>query len=106
MDNEFLDMDMNDCAIENISEDQQSDESEGSEASEFEIAQDEVEQSDLIQRRCRKGPKPKKNGNWTSENLKIALNNIDDGMSIHLAVKLERIPTSSVRNHYSGKTRG
>lgn len=39
--NEFLDTDMNDCPIENISEDQQSDESEGSEASEFEIAQDE-----------------------------------------------------------------
>jgi hypothetical protein len=75
-----------------------------SEDNDLEIEEDEVDQAQHERRRQSKGPLPKKNGNWRTKDLEMALNNIDEGMSIQLAAKLARIPTSFVRDHYTGKT--
>jgi hypothetical protein len=107
MDYDFLDTDLDD--LDNIPEDQQlqSDEqATANEDSEFEDGHHEVGQSHQSRTKRSKGQHHKKNGNWSTENLESALNNVDEGMPIHLAAKLAGIPASSVRDHYIGKTRG
>jgi hypothetical protein len=101
MDYDFLDVDLDDFPVQNISEDQQvqSDDNDmASEDNDFEVESDEVGTA-----KRRKSSLYKKNGNWTSENLEQALNNIDEGIFIQFTAKLVRIP---VGDHNTSKTTG
>jgi hypothetical protein len=108
MNYDFLDTNLDDFTIDNIPEDQQleGDEQEmAAEDNEFQNRHHEGGQSDQSRTKHSKGHH-KKNGNWSTENLETALNNIDDGMPIQFAAKLASILASSVQDHYTGKTRG
>ena len=50
--------------------------------------------------------KLRKNGNWTDEDLNAAMLAIDDGAPIKTVARLYGIPTTSLRDHVSGKTIG
>ena len=54
-----------------------------------------------------KTPVAHKNGNWNDENLRNAMNAVtDDGMPLRQANRLFGVPTTSLRDHLYGKTRG
>jgi hypothetical protein len=88
MDCDFLDEELNDIPIETFPEEPHSEEQNIlSEDNEVESESQGYSQlpefeEDLPARRHRKGPQPNKNGNWSSKNLEMALNNIDEGMPI------------------------
>ena len=108
MDYDVLDIDLDDFTIDNILEDQQfeGDEQEMvAKNTKFKNRHHEGTQSNQSRTKHSKGHH-KKNGNWSTKNLETTLNNIDDGMPIQFATKLAIIPASSVRDHYTGKTRG
>jgi hypothetical protein len=57
-------------------------------------------------RRCRKSNAIKKNGNWSSASLKLALRVVDDGYKIRETGRHFDIPASSLIDHVYGRTLG
>ena len=48
-----------------------------------------------------------KNGNWSTESLQAAMDAVtDDGMSLRQAWRMFGVPSTSIRDHLYGKTRG
>ena len=48
-----------------------------------------------------------KNGNWTNDSLQAAMDAVtDDGMSLKQADRVFGVPSTSIRDHLYGKTRG
>jgi hypothetical protein len=109
IDCEILDDNFNKIPVDNFQEEDHYNQEDQTRPEETSVARDnqqpQAEQHHQIERR-RKRNQSNKNGNWSTKNLEEALNNINEGMSIQLATKLARIPALSVRDHYTGKTRG
>ena len=48
-----------------------------------------------------------KNGNWSNESLQAAMDAVtDSGMSLRQAGRVFGVPSTSIRDHLYGKTRG